>query len=246
MQRFLGLVAVGSMALVGLGAALPSAGAVSSEVRPVTGPARTAVIAWGPCASERLQQVGAQCSFVTVPLDYRRPWGRKIRLAVSRVRHTTPSAQYQGVMLVNPGGPGGSGLGLSVLGQYVPNHVGDAYDWIGFDPRGVGSSEPALTCKPNYFHGNRPPYVPNTLAIRNRWLARSAAYADACAANNLALLRNVKTIDTARDMDRIRSALGARRVQDQLLRVFLWHLPRAGVHHPLPSPGTTDGARQQR
>ena len=63
-------------------------------------------------------------------------------------------------MLVNPGGPGGSGLDLSVLGQYVPNGGGDAYDWIGFDPRGVGSSKPALTCDPDYFAGPAPLYEP--------------------------------------------------------------------------------------
>ena len=90
------------------------------------------------------------------------PRVHQIQLAVSRIRHTVPADEYQGVMLVNPGGPGGSGLGLVTLGQYVPRHVGDAYDWIGFDPRGVGSSRPSISCIPNYFHGNRPPYVPST------------------------------------------------------------------------------------
>jgi hypothetical protein len=55
---------------------------------------------------------------------YARPSGTKIQLAVSLVRRSAPDAQYQGVMLVNPGGPGGSGLGLSILGQFVPNGVG--------------------------------------------------------------------------------------------------------------------------
>ncbi len=53
-------------------------------------------------------------------------------------------------MLTNPGGPGASGLQLATLGASVPDHLGERYDWIGFDPRGVGSSEPALSCQPNY------------------------------------------------------------------------------------------------
>ena len=65
-------------------------------------------------------------------------------------------------MLINPGGPGGSGLGCRTRGPCVPNHAGDAYDWIGFDPRGVGSSKPALSCDPNYMGYNRPQYVPLT------------------------------------------------------------------------------------
>ena len=53
-----------------------------------------------------------------------RPQGEKIKLAVSRLRHTTPDSQYQGVILVNPGGPGGSGLIYSVLQQFIPNGAG--------------------------------------------------------------------------------------------------------------------------
>src|SRR4051812_9808376 len=74
-------------------------------------------IRWGPCSDPGLSTAHAQCGFLAVPLDYGRPAGTKIQLAVSRVRHTSPDSQYQGVMLVNPGGPGGSGLGLSTLGQ---------------------------------------------------------------------------------------------------------------------------------
>ena len=94
-----------------------------------------------------------------------RPGGAKISLAVSRVRHTSPDADYQGVMLVNPGGPGGSGLVYSILGQFVPNGAGNTYDWIGFDPRGVGASRPSLSCIPDYFGYNRPYYIPVTRAL---------------------------------------------------------------------------------
>jgi pimeloyl-ACP methyl ester carboxylesterase len=96
--------------------------------------------------------------------------------------------------------------------MYVPRHVGDAYDWIGFDPRGVGSSEPALSCMPNYFHGNRPPYVPTSQEIEDRWLARSERYADTCADENGDMLDHMTTTDAVRDMDAIRVALGVEQI----------------------------------
>jgi pimeloyl-ACP methyl ester carboxylesterase len=149
---------------------------------------------------------------LTVPLDYDRPDGASIQIAVSRVRHTSPASQFQGVILVNPGGPGGPGLGLATLGQYVPNDVGAEYDWIGFDPRGVGASKPALSCVPDYFVGPRPPFAPTTRAIRKQWLARTKAFANACEAHAPALLRHMRTAESARDMDSIRAALGVTRI----------------------------------
>jgi pimeloyl-ACP methyl ester carboxylesterase len=170
-------------------------------------------IAWGPCTDPTLIAAGGECGFLDVPLDYDHPNGTKIQLAVGRVRHKVPDAQYQGVMLTNPGGPGGSGLYLAARGSRLPNHAGDAYDWIGFDPRGVGTSKPAISCIPNYMDYNRPNYLPVTPQLENTWLDRSKSYAEACAKNNsLALLQNMKTTDTVRDMDRIRAALGAEKM----------------------------------
>jgi len=156
-----------------------------------------------------LVSAGAQCGYVVVPLDYNHPRGTKIKLAVSRVKHKTPDSQAQGPMLVNPGGPGGSGLIYSIFGDFVPHNAGDSYDWIGFDPRGVGASVPALSCIPDYAGYNRPPYVPVTRQIERVWLKRSKAYAKACDANQHALLSHLKTVDSVRDMESIRKALGA-------------------------------------
>ncbi|GAA3631201.1 alpha/beta hydrolase [Kineosporia mesophila] len=169
-------------------------------------------IAWGKCVSASLKSLGAQCGYLTVPLDYDKPRGKKIKIAVSRVRHTVKKAKYQGAMLVNPGGPGGSGLTLSSLGQYVPDQAGDAYDWIGFDPRGVGSSKPALSCDGSYFAYDRPQYVPKTAKAEKVWLKRTKAYAKACAEAGGALLDNVKTTDNVKDMDVLRKALGQKKI----------------------------------
>jgi pimeloyl-ACP methyl ester carboxylesterase len=159
-------------------------------------------------------QVGAECGSLSVPLDYSHPNGQQIQLAVSRIQHT--SSNYQGVLLSNPGGPGGSGLNLNVFltqawaAEDHASMVSD-YDWIGFDPRGVGSSVPVVTCDPNYFNGPRPQYIPFTRGLANTWLSKSRGYAQNCASQNqtqTALLAHLTTADSARDMDSIRQALG--------------------------------------
>jgi pimeloyl-ACP methyl ester carboxylesterase len=170
-------------------------------------------ITWGKCASGSLVSAGGQCGFVTVPLDYAKPGGEKIKLAVSRIKHKVPDAKAQGPMLVNPGGPGGSGLALAALGANVPNHAGDAYDWIGFDPRGVGSSKPALSCIANYGGYNRPEYDPaKAPGVPATWLAKASKYAAACAVKGGNLLNHLTTVDSVRDMDSIRKALGAKQI----------------------------------
>ena len=170
-------------------------------------------VSWGACTNPRLTSAGAQCGFVEVPLDYGRPRGEKIKLAVSRINHKTTDTARQGIMLVNPGGPGGSGLTLSRLGQSVPNGGGDPYDWIGFDPRGVGSSVPALSCDGDYFGYDRPDYRVTEAGTSTHWLKKSAGYAKSCSkAAGAKLLPHMKTIDNARDMDSIRKALGEKQI----------------------------------
>ena len=180
-------------------------------------------IDFGQCTADNsggnadlLQTYGAQCGYVTVPLNYAKPSGQKIELAISRVLHmTTSAADYKGIMLVNPGGPGGSGLVYSVLPQIfgMPNNAGDGYDWIGWDPRGVGNSVPSLSCDASFFAGDRPPYRPTTATIMDQWVARSKQYAQACTnADGAALFNHVKTVDSVKDMESIRLALGKSKI----------------------------------
>jgi len=165
---------------------------------------------WGSCSSASLKAAKAECAKVTVPLDYDHPDGTKIKIAISRVAHTTE--KDQGVMLVNPGGPGGSGLGLATLGQYVPDGAGDSYDWIGFDPRGVGASEPSVSCDPTFAGYDRPRYVPASPALSEAWFAKTNAYTDACAKKNGPILDHLTTVDSAKDMESIRKALGEKKI----------------------------------
>jgi pimeloyl-ACP methyl ester carboxylesterase len=210
------VLAVAGVAVVGAAVAAPAT-AMSSAARPTSS---AAGIAWGPCSDPSLKQVQAQCGFLKVPLDYNNPNGTKISLAVSRIEHTSPASKYHGVIVTNPGGPGGAGLNLNTFlvqalrQEKLKNGAAAAadYDWIGFDPRGVGSSVPALSCQPNYFGYDRPNYIPTSAAIVQTWLSRSLAYASACARNNGPLLEHMTTIDTARDMDSIRAALGQKQI----------------------------------
>ncbi|WP_392507228.1 alpha/beta hydrolase [Naumannella halotolerans] len=164
-------------------------------------------IEWGECDSARLVNAGAECGMLEVPLDYDRPNARKIKIAVSRKLHTDDD--YRGMIAVNPGGPGGSGLIYSVLGGSIPDGVGAKYDWYGFDPRGVGSSEPALSCDPDYAGAgyDRPNYVPEKAKDMKWWRQTTKQYAKDCkSADARALLPYLRTTDVAKDLDSLRKA----------------------------------------
>jgi pimeloyl-ACP methyl ester carboxylesterase len=187
--------------------ALPALAGGYSPPAPKPKPYDPGPISWGACADPLLVEFGAQCAKVSVPLDYTEPKGKKIKIAVSRVRHTVPDPQYQGVMLVNPGGPGGSGLIFSIFGAFVPKGAGAAYDWIGFDPRGVGDSEPRVSCDPTYAGFDRPRYVPTSKRIERAWFRRTQAYTKDCDRENGRILNHLTTEDSARDMESLRRAL---------------------------------------
>jgi pimeloyl-ACP methyl ester carboxylesterase len=219
--RTAGLTTAASFALlVACVSAAPGASAEGTTTQRQPRPAATAAAAASAAAAAKvidslpacsdpfLASLGARCGSVVVPLDYRHPRTGTVRIAVSVVKHSAPNSQYQGINLVNPGGPGGSGLHFSVLGKLVPDGAGDTYDWVGFDPRGVGASTPALSCIADHFAGPRPIYEPFTPATEKAWLARSKAYANACGRNGGSLLPNLTTADSARDLDRIREFFG--------------------------------------
>ena len=194
-------------------AALVAAGLLvtPSAVAPAS-PAPLPGVVFGPCSDPGLDYMGLECGTLEVPLDRTNPSGTQVRLALTRKLHT--SSTYRGIMLVNPGGPGGSGLSLAGLGDYVPHGVGSTYDWIGFDPRGVGASTPSLHCSTGYFGYNRPSYTPRNKRILGYWLTKSRYYSADCASNatKRQLIRHMTTLDTVRDMDAIRRALGEEKI----------------------------------
>jgi pimeloyl-ACP methyl ester carboxylesterase len=208
-------------ALAGLGApGLPAAqaqdqagaGRLSDAATGAAPSGAEAPIAWRECPEPDYQAAGFECGFLTVPLDHARPGGPTVRLAVTRHRHTAPAAEFQGVVIANPGGPGSSGRYLAGMGGWLPAEVGAAYDWVGFDPRGVGASEPTLSCDSGYFAAGRPPYVPDRLGVEADWRARTSRYAAACAATGSPLWGHLRTTDTAADLESLRKALGQRQI----------------------------------
>ncbi|MET8655786.1 alpha/beta hydrolase [Streptomyces griseus] len=196
-------LAVGVMAVA---VAVPGASAaVPDSARVGPGPVR-----WGPCP-EDVTAPGLECSTLDVPLDHRRPEGRRIGIAISRLASENPS-QRRGVLVTNPGGPGGAGLEYPAVlaGAGLPREVLDSYDVIGFDPRGVGRSAP-VTCdltREQQYRGNFAPYAhPPADVAREARYARTVA--KQCAASRTAsALPHITTANTARDMDRLRAALG--------------------------------------
>ena len=192
---------------------LPALAAASGQAP--TAPDRSALaaartISWRACGDRELRRLHARCGYLRVPLDRAYPNGTPVFLAVSRILHT--AARSQGVMIVNPGGPGDPGLETVDVSEDLPASVAGQYDWVGFDPRGVGESFPSLACDEQYFDGPRPGYSPTAAHIA-AWTARAKAYAVACAGNgNTELLQHMTTVDSARDIDALRVALGQRRI----------------------------------
>ncbi|MFI8929931.1 alpha/beta hydrolase [Streptomyces sp. NPDC053474] len=194
--------------LAGLVAAVPAAAGADSRTAPRT-PHPPKTLVWKKCATPDHPRL--QCASLKVPLDHDHRHGQQITLALSRVRHTAQT--YQGPLLVNPGGPGGSGLTMAgSVAAALPKKVAAQYDVIGFDPRGVGRSTPALTCRPGHSAPVRPDSVPATPALESANLRRVQAFAKACAKKYAHVLPYIDTVSAAKDIDAIRAALGARKI----------------------------------
>ncbi|MFE3262657.1 alpha/beta hydrolase [Streptomyces sp. NPDC059215] len=198
----------GAVAVVaGMITSIPADASAGSTTAPRT--VRTAKPTWKKCGTHAYPAL--QCASVKVPLDHSKPDGRLITLALSRVPHTAKT--YQGPLLVNPGGPGGSGITMAgFVASTLPKAVAAQYDVIGFDPRGVGASRPALDCRPGHFAPVRPDTLPSTPAIERANLDRARSFATACGEKYADLLPFIDTISAVRDMDAIRAALGAKKI----------------------------------
>lgn len=159
-------------------------------------------IAWEDCD-------GGECGRLTVPIDYAAPAEGSIELALLRVP-AGDEGERLGSLLVNPGGPGASGVEYARLGGLiVSEEVAQAYDVVGFDPRGVASSAP-ITCfddaQMDEFLGSDP--TPDTPEEETASEALIQEFADDCEAAAPDLLGHVSTVEVARDMDVLRGALG--------------------------------------
>jgi pimeloyl-ACP methyl ester carboxylesterase len=207
----LAVLGVAALAIAGCTQGAQGAASQHPSTPRATGVAAGAsALRWHSCTSVG---AGLRCATLAVPLDYSHPNGRKITLALSEVPATAPPGQRQGILLVNPGGPGGSGLSLaSFVAQGLRPAVAAQYDIIGFDTRGVGASVPSLHCEPGFFARERPDYVPANAAAEQALVNRAKAYAADCENLYGWLLPFMTTQNIARDLDQIRAAMGQQKL----------------------------------
>jgi pimeloyl-ACP methyl ester carboxylesterase len=162
-----------------------------------------APVEWTPCGA-------LQCGTVAVPLDYADPGLGTVRIALARHPAEDPAARI-GALVINPGGPGGSGVNdlPNELGVLTPALLA-RFDIVSFDPRGVERSSP-VRCSTGPASSAPGPLgdpVPITAAAQQALIAGDQQYAAQCETVSGSLLPFVGTVDAARDLDEIRQALG--------------------------------------
>jgi pimeloyl-ACP methyl ester carboxylesterase len=165
---------------------------------------RNQKLSWHECHN------GLECSTLQVPLDYTKPEGRRLQIALIRQR---ASGDSDGSLIINPGGPGASGVQFVTQAASVFSQLTTHYDLVSFDPRGVGESDPVrclsgpqldayINLNPN----------PATATERRRSIAAARRFAEACYERNGDYLAHIGTKDQARDMDVLRAALGDKKL----------------------------------
>src|SRR5690349_20872274 len=181
--------------------------AVISAPRPGT------PIQWGPCKTAPSQEsrlpAGAECGMLSVPVDYTKPDGDVAQLAMVRFKAT---GNKIGSLVINPGGPGESGVESAAnLASTLPSSVRERFDLVGFDPRGVAGSTPAVWCNSDADNDRlradpQVDYSPEGIAHID---SESKAFVQRCFdKSGKEFLANVGTANVVKDLDAIRSALG--------------------------------------
>jgi pimeloyl-ACP methyl ester carboxylesterase len=170
---------------------------------------QAARVMWAACTEEEL--LGFDCSTYEVPLDHDKPRGATTTIALAR-RPADDPAHKIGTIFVNPGGPGGPGRGMvTVASEIVAPDVLAHFDLVGFDPRGIGASDP-VQCFPTDAEAealiNQMRLVPLTTAEINSTIKANLAYTKGCLRNAGPLLEHMSTLNVAKDLDLLRQAVG--------------------------------------
>jgi pimeloyl-ACP methyl ester carboxylesterase len=198
--RRLGIVAV---------AALLAALAGGPAVAAGGGGPKVPALDWEPCGEDF---PGLECATAEVPLDYDSPRGKKTWIALARMP-ASDSSNRIGSVFVNPGGPGGSGVGLVLdgFGQFLHDNLDGRFDVVGFDPRGVGGSDPlhcfdseddleAFIVAMPVFPYARDQYRP--------YYDHFSSLAQLCLSRGERIAEHMSTADVVRDLDLLRRAVG--------------------------------------
>ncbi|QCR19939.1 alpha/beta fold hydrolase [Agrococcus sp. SGAir0287] len=170
-------------------------------------------LAWAACEGVGLEAF--ECASAEVPTDYDEPTGATTTIALTRLPATDP-AQRIGSLFLNFGGPGGPGVStLQQLGAFLDPQVHARFDVVGFDPRGVGASDP-VTCFPDaaseeaFFAQSIA--IPRTPEEEATSIAQAGALALACETLSGSRIDHASTANVARDMDLLRQAVGDERL----------------------------------
>ncbi|HET6625051.1 MAG TPA: alpha/beta hydrolase [Nocardioidaceae bacterium] len=162
---------------------------------------------WKTCRSDKL------CATIEVPLDYADPGGKAIELSLLKVPAAKKS-QRVGSLVVNPGGPGGSGINYAAqTSLYFGSELQQAFDIIGFDPRGVGESTPVHCLSDDEldeFVATDPD--PDNAAEIEQGDEMLAEFGEGCVEESGALASHVSTVEAAKDIDIIRAVVGDRKL----------------------------------
>ncbi|KAJ7456893.1 hypothetical protein FB451DRAFT_597797 [Mycena latifolia] len=174
-------------------------------------------LSWTPCYS------GLECSLLAVLLDYSSPAAGKASISIARYPAKCKKSVYRGPILLNPGGPGGSGVDYVIAaGADIASFIGDEYALVGFDPRGVSYSTPSISFfKTAAERALWSPPSMNTVysslnesadAIAQQW-ARAQLLGELAESRNKGYLQHMATDNIARDMLRITEAFGFEKLQ---------------------------------
>ncbi|MFF8032810.1 alpha/beta fold hydrolase [Streptomyces sp. NPDC016626] len=195
--------AAGAVGLALLGTGLTAAGSADADL----GRFYDQEIEWSACEGADLPK-DLQCGTITVPLDYAAPGKDTLELALARYR---ASGDARGSVLLNFGGPGGSGvLGLA-HGRKDYLGLTDGYDVVSFDPRGVGRSSP-VSCGADAISQALEATDGDATADPRDTLAQLREVAAECAEHSGPVLAHIGTVNVARDLDVIRQALGNKKL----------------------------------
>ena len=208
-------------------------------------------LSWTECFRDVGAEFGVtfECTNVNVPLDYDRPNGPTIRIAMVRLPATDPDAKL-GSIFLNPGGPGGSGVDFALgFGPFAEVFWGPEvrarFDIVGFDPRGVARSTP-IQCFANLDQALQafPPIAfPLTLDEVDLFVAADAYLAANCQRHAGPIAAHMSTANVARDLDVLREKVGDEQLTYR--RVVVRHLPRPDLRQHVPGPGPICGDRRR-
>ena len=167
-------------------------------------------VKWGSCTEKLAAMASLRCGRIEVPLDHADPDGPTIELELARSASKGSPDERIGSLVINPGGPGASGIEfLAGASQVMPSSITDRFDLVSFDPRGVGSSTP-VSCiddddKAESLSGDLTPDDPDEVAEA---VEEQEELLEGCRERSADLLEHMSTADVAADLDLIREALG--------------------------------------